>query len=179
MTGASIVTGGLAPGVIGSQSAPQAPSVPHIDLAPTGREVNLIEPYLTTIGQRPIVAGDTWSQLLRVVDIDGNPVDLTGASIAMTAQSKGTSETFFVRSTDADLAGVTGAKQIELGDDPRDGTFTIRFSPGDENALLELAESPGADLYDLRIRYADGSIETRALGRIDVLKPLGRNSALP
>lgn len=151
-----------------------------IDLSPTGREIHLTEAYLTTVEQRPIVAGDSWAQAFRVVDADGEAVDLTGATVVMTAKrSFSASAVLFERDTDTDLAGVVGAKQIELSATPEDGTFTVRFSPGDEATLTAVAESPGVEFYDLRVKYADDSVETRALGRIEVLRPLTLNSSIP
>lgn len=155
--------------------------VATIDLSPTGRQINLTEAYLTSIGSMPLVAGDSWSQEFRVVDAAGVAVDLTGARVAMTVKRSASDvQAFFDRDTVTDIAGeAPGTKQIVLSATPTDGKFTVRFRPGDEALLVELAESPGAELYDIRVKYADNRVETRALGRLEALRPLTPNSQIP
>lgn len=152
-----------------------------IDLAPTGRQINLTESYLAGIGERPLLAGDSWDLTFRVVDAAGAAVNLTGAHVAMTVKrSSADSQPFFDRDTATDITGETpGAKQVVLSGTPTDGKFTIRFRPGDEATLTQLAESPGVKFYDLRIKYSDNRVETRALGRLEVLRPLSPNSQIP
>lgn len=151
-----------------------------ITLAPGAREVHLTAAALASLEILPIVAGDSCDLAFAVVDDDGIAENLTGATIAMSIRRAAGGEALLTRTTAADLAGeVAGTKQIALSGTPTDGTFTVRFRAGDEAALRAIAESPGAELYDVRIKFSASRIETRAEGRIEVQKPLTPNSSLP
>lgn len=151
------------------------------------QHLNLTEYFLGSLDPPvpPLVAGDTWDLRFRVNDASDAPIDITGAHIAMVIKtSENAAAALLKRDTATDIAGeVAGTKQIALdagqavdSGDTGKGWFTIRFRPGDEAALLAIVASR---VYDIRIRFADGSVREFARGRIQVLRPVALAADIP
>jgi hypothetical protein len=150
-------------------------------------QVDLTEDYLLGLDPpvNPIVAGDHWDGRFQVLDAAGAAVDLTGAKIALAARKTEVDTVeVFKRDSVTDVAGeAVGTKQIaidagqgsEVGETGR-GWFTVRFRKGDEATLLGAVASR---LYDVRIKFGDGSTRLFCAGRLQVRRPITSNANIP
>jgi hypothetical protein len=152
-----------------------------IDLYPTPIAHDLTAHALGELAPvpcRPIVPGDTWDLAFRVVDVDGAAVDLTGAKVVLSVRRNAPgAANLFDRDTATDLAGeVPGTKQIALSATPTDGKFTVRFRAGDEAVLITAL---GLNVFDVRVKFASGAVETRAQGAFEVVATPTPNGQIP
>lgn len=87
-----------------------------------------------------ITRGDTWRGLIFTIDVEGTPVNLTGASAKCTFRSPAESWTVDTNSGITILNGVSGQIAID--------------------AIQELNVKPGVYLADFQITFANGDIVT-------------------
>lgn len=132
-------------------------------------------------GYAPIIGGDDWNGRIQVRDAAG-AVSLEDAVIVFTARETPTAAVaLLTRSSATDIAGSAPARrQIEIDADQDEedtatetgkGWFTLRF--GRETADKALVDAAvGLKHFDIRIRFADGSITTFMRGRVEFVKAI-------
>ena len=100
-----------------------------------------------------IYEGDNCSKYFTYTDEQNQPVNLTGATIKLTAKESASSSTAFITSD-----GVI--------DDAPNGDFNIPFIPSQTKGLINHEEK--TLVYDLQITQSDGKIHTILYGNLKV-----------
>jgi len=107
-----------------------------------------------------VYKGTSFVENLRPLDAEGNPYDLTGASVKIQVISPLDGVTPLL-----EMSTIGG--EISITEPPTFGEFVISLAPSDTAAL----SSGGA--YDVQIKLADGTIYPPILqGKFILLKPL-------
>ena len=116
----------------------------------------------------PIIAGDDWTGDFTVLDSSGTVVDLTGALVLMTVRDKVGGSILLTRRSDTNITGSSPArKQIAIASDATTGIFTLRFGREASEVTLLEGIAGRVRIFDIRIVFADGTVETFLRGRID------------
>ena len=97
-----------------------------------------------------VFRGDDWEKLLKFVDKNDQPINITGWTIFFTLKK---------RKTDEDASAVI-KKTITSFNNPADGEVLLSISASELNELL------GEYYYDIQIKKADGRILTIISGII-------------
>lgn len=130
----------------------------------------------------PLVAGDDWSLRLQVKDENGAAVSLSGALVVATLRDAPAGTIVFTRKSSTNI-GVTLVKQIAIDADQitedvenaaGKGWFQVNASDEDEAALLTVIGAVARRMvyYDIRIKFADGTVRTFLQGRFELVRPL-------
>ena len=140
-------------------------------------DLDLTADALRAAGEVPCVAGDDWSLRFQITSGAGG-VPLTGALFLMTVKTRAEDPTALVTRRSGAVIPGTSLLQIEIDPDQTfedtaretgAGWFTVRFSDEDEAAMKAAA---GTRVYDIRAKFADGTVRTIAQGSIEILLPL-------
>lgn len=129
-------------------------------------------------GFKALIAGDQRAIRLQVIDENGAAVALTGATIRMMMKQNITdadASAKFSRRTGTLITGSTYQIAIDADQVNEDtvnftgkGWFQINFHQNDQASMITAA---GKWLYEIRIQYADGTMDTLARGQAEIVLP--------
>lgn len=115
----------------------------------------------------PLVAGDDWNLRLQVLDENGVAVALTGATVVATISGT----TPLTRTTDVVITGATkeiahDADQTAETGDTGKGWFALNCGASEKAVFDALT---GTRKLVIVITFADTTVRTFAMGRLDIL----------
>lgn len=109
-----------------------------------------------------IIRGDDVSITIKFTDSDGNPIDLTGATVYFTAKNN---------LSDADNDAVLSA-DITSHSNPTNGETVLTFADTDTDGLTVKSY-----YYDLQLKTAAGKISSVKAGKLNILEDVTRRIA--
>ena len=137
-------------------------------------DFDLTPKALIEAGFSPIIAGDDWEAEYTVLDEDGLPVSLSGATVYMTVAVPG--GTNITRESAVEITGSSPTRyQIDIDVDQvgdGKGKFAFRFGREDADRDALLAAVGSLHKFDLRIVFGDSSRQTQSRGVIGFLAPI-------
>lgn len=110
-----------------------------------------------------IKRGTTFPIEITITDADGDPVDLTGATIYFTAKAV---ESDII----TDDASAVIEKDVTVHTDPTEGESLVTLSAADTTV------TPNTYFYDITVKYASGVVNTPIEGKLKIDgKPTNRS----
>ena len=117
---------------------------------------------MTNVQEFKMFKGDHKTFELQVKDQDGNPIDLSGATIRMTVKKHATDETAVISKTS------NNASEISITD-PANGIAEIYLVPSDTRNL-----DAGKYIFDIEITTAAGKVYTVLLANLTLVEDVSK-----